>query len=226
MRTEPPRAFYDLVANAYDQWHWQTFWRNNERPVVATIVAGLRPEHRSIALDLGCGTGLYPQILANSFDRVLGCDISRRMLAEAQKKAVRELLAQASLPCLPFQRGAFDLILMTRVLSHLADLEATLAEVERCLSKQGHLIITDLDPAYDYNAMRFRSNGVLSSTPSLRHSINELNATASSLGLVQVCLHRPTWHDLKWRPSDRAAFGKVDRSGALPIFYVAVFERE
>src|SRR6266852_5967016 len=111
---------YDQGAPWYDEWPWQTFWDQNETPLV---VAACRhfPRART-ALDAGAGTGRYVAALRTVGLATTGVDISKGMLAIAAAKLGPDArLVQADLRRLPFDAASFDLVVAARVLGHLAD---------------------------------------------------------------------------------------------------------
>src|SRR5437879_4002614 len=77
---------YDLAANHYDRWAWQSFWRENEFPILLPLLLAARPRH---LLDIGVGTGAFLSYAASYLAprvRLVGIDVSRRMLKQAQSK--------------------------------------------------------------------------------------------------------------------------------------------
>src|SRR5262245_51288491 len=85
-RAKSERA-YDLAANFYDRWAWQSFWRENEFPIVLSLLLAEAP--RCAVLDVGAGTGAFLSYAAPylpSQVRLVGIDVSRRMLKHAASK--------------------------------------------------------------------------------------------------------------------------------------------
>jgi ubiquinone/menaquinone biosynthesis C-methylase UbiE len=101
------------------------------------------PETR--VLDVGCGTGNYAAALTEATScRISGVDPSRRMLDRAHDAAPWESLAQSSAESLPFGDNAFDVVISTDVIHHIADRDAYFREAVRVLQPGGHLVtITD-----------------------------------------------------------------------------------
>ena len=100
-------------------------------------------------LDAGCGDGLYLEAIGThdgAPDRLVGCDISRRILetawATAERSGVEPELAHANLERLPFADEEFDLVLCTQVIEHLLDPAAGVRELARVLKSRGTLVIT------------------------------------------------------------------------------------
>jgi SAM-dependent methyltransferase len=97
-------------------------------------------------LDAGCGDGRYLAAVARAHGaaRIVGTDISERILATARSAAVpfEPELARANLESLPFGDAEFDLVLCSQVVEHLLDVDAGLGELARVLRPNGTLILT------------------------------------------------------------------------------------
>lgn len=103
------------------------------------------PPRRQRALDIGCGTGILTLALAQSFDSVLGIDISKPMLAQAR--------ATRSAPNVHYQwgdandlavGGTFDLIVSHTTFHHLDDVGAVLRRIREQVTPGGRVIVADL----------------------------------------------------------------------------------
>ena len=95
----------------------------------------------SLALDVGCGTGLSTLALADLADRVIGCDPSAAMLARAPadpRVAYRAAPAEA----LPVPDASCDLLTAASAF-HLFDRAAFLREARRVLRPDGWLVLYD-----------------------------------------------------------------------------------
>jgi SAM-dependent methyltransferase len=102
-------------------------------------------------LDAGCGDGRFLAALPSLGPvpgRVVGTDISARILATARETArragVEPELVQANLEALPFPDGSFDLTLCSQVIEHLEEPDLGLRELARLLRPGGTLIITTM----------------------------------------------------------------------------------
>jgi SAM-dependent methyltransferase len=99
-------------------------------------------------LDAGCGDGRYFAVLAGRApsERIAGCDIAERILETARATAARAgltpELVRSNVESLPFEDGAFDLVLCTQVLEHVVDPPAVLRELARVLEPGGTLLLS------------------------------------------------------------------------------------
>ena len=98
-------------------------------------------------LDFGGGTGLLALPLAQQAKSVTLVDISERMLEQARLKAEQQDIKniqflEQDLLVNPLEQQ-FDLIVVSRVLHHMPDLDATLAMFHHHLRENGQVLIAD-----------------------------------------------------------------------------------
>jgi len=90
------------------------------------------------AVDLGCGTGLMGHELRAFCDRLEGVDLSARMLAEARRKRIYDVLVQGELQSfLGADAGGIDLVTAADVLIYCGPLPPVLAAVHAALAPAG-----------------------------------------------------------------------------------------
>ncbi len=112
-----------------------------------------RPGVRGPILDLGCGTGLLAEFLANSEvlnPEMFGLDFSYSMLSRASRK--RLPVVQASIEALPFGNEEFQVMMAFTVLRIMSDRDAdgrALHEVVRVLAPGGYFVVTVLQRSDD-----------------------------------------------------------------------------
>lgn len=98
-------------------------------------------------LDFGGGTGLLALPLAKQAKSVTLVDISEKMLEQARLKAEQQdikniQILEQDLLANPLEQQ-FDLIVVSRVLHHMPDLDATLAMFYHHLRENGQVLIAD-----------------------------------------------------------------------------------
>jgi len=98
-------------------------------------------------LDFGGGTGLLALPLAKQAKSVTLVDISEKMLEQSRLKAEQQDIKniqflEQDLLVNPLEQQ-FDLIVVSRVLHHMPDLDATLAMFHHHLREKGQVLIAD-----------------------------------------------------------------------------------
>ncbi len=141
------RTYYDAFAATYEARRHEPYHRfldDSELAVVAPLAAG-----RDV-LEVGCGTGLVLERLADVARHATGVDLSPGMLAKAHARGldVREGDATA----LPFPDASFDVTCSFKVLAHVPDLARALAEMAR-VTRPGGFVVAELYNAHSVRAL-------------------------------------------------------------------------
>lgn len=128
------------MASRYDDELWEMVPDHRHGPPDrAAWVGGLEPARA--ALDLGCGDGAVSTAIRAQ--ELTLADVSQVALARAAERlpaaATAELEPDAPLP---FDDGAFDLVVCAETLEHVRDVQILLSEVRRVLAPGGRLALT------------------------------------------------------------------------------------
>ena len=108
-------------------------------------------------LDVGCGTGLFINEIAQMVKEIIGIDISRRMLAIAQKTCKN--LGNVNLICadadyMPFQNKIFDKIVSFTLLQHMPKMDHTHKEFLRITKEDAIIFLTFTKKAFDLGEVK------------------------------------------------------------------------
>lgn len=130
------------------------------------VARAARLDEASRVLDLACGPGIYARPFARrlSEGRVVGLDLSRPMLAYAQRRRCAEGLANLDLVRgsaldLPFAAASFDVVNCCGALHLFPDVPRVLGEVYRVLAGGGRFttaVVRAGDRPRDRRAVRLR----------------------------------------------------------------------
>jgi len=114
-----------------------------EEPAVWGLLEPLPPGR---ALDAACGTGRHARRLVELGHAVTGVDMTAEMLDLARVSVPQARFDEGDLTALPYDDGAFDVIVCGLAIAHVAALDGAIAELARVLAPGGHLIISALHP--------------------------------------------------------------------------------
>ena len=113
--------------------------------LVAAMVTELpiEPSKSLDVLDVGCGTGLCGPLLAPYARRMVGVDLSAKMLVQAEERHVYDALVKGELTAyLADSVGAFDLVVSADTLVYFGALEAVVGAAAAAMRPGGRLIFT------------------------------------------------------------------------------------
>lgn len=152
-----PRADAGYVRHLFDQFAADYDMRMRGRlgyaaPAILRDLAGLliEPGRAFDILDLGCGTGLSGLAFKPIAKRLVGVDLSPKMLAEARRLGIYDTLLEGDVEVLPEgAKGRFDLIVAADVLVYLGDLAKLFATVRDRLAPDGLWLFTTEKSAAD-----------------------------------------------------------------------------
>jgi ubiquinone/menaquinone biosynthesis C-methylase UbiE len=147
-RPGPDQWFFDVWSRFYDAPLVQ---RLTYRPEHDAVLRGLRRAPPASVLDIGCGTGLLAARVREEFPaaKVVGCDFSRGMLAQAAEHGRVQALVQGSALTLPFGAGAFEAVVSTEAFHWFPDQDAALREFFRVLVPKGRLLVSLVNPPFE-----------------------------------------------------------------------------
>jgi ubiquinone/menaquinone biosynthesis C-methylase UbiE len=218
---------YDLVADHYDQWAWQHFWRENEFPIMLGLL--IRAAPKLGVLDVGVGTGAflsYALPCLNADVPLAGIDVSAGMLKCARSRlGSRATLVQGDVQNgLPFDNQSFDAIVMMRVANHVFNFDKAIAEVGRVLSPGGILIATDLAEEFDYDCTRIPTSKITVSIETHKHLQLDWQRALIAAEFFDPKFFRYGYSDLR-DPFAGGLNHKLDRSGRSIFQIITGYKR-
>lgn len=144
-------AAYDAIAEWYDTWIGPDALVNDPYyPAAETLMGEVAGRH---VLDLACGQGRVARHLAERGARVVGVDLSAKLLAIARRheaeapRGIAYLRADAR-DLAGVADGMFDGVLCFLALMDIAELEPTLGSVARVLRPGGWFVFAILHPCF------------------------------------------------------------------------------
>jgi ubiquinone/menaquinone biosynthesis C-methylase UbiE len=133
-------AFFDghAAADAYD-----VFTPESSNRLIETCMrlTGLKPGAR--VADLGCGSGVFTDLLDRQGYDAIGLDISPKLIALGKVKYPKVEFLEGDVEHLPFPSSSLDGILLSGLVHHLPDPMLCAAEVFRVLKPGGTFVAFD-----------------------------------------------------------------------------------
>lgn len=140
-RERPPVINYE--GSGYQTDFWVGQGREYEDAVERLALARLMPPQGVRIAEIGAGFGrLAEQYLG--YEQIVLFDYSRTLLADAAKRwgnDPRFVFVAGNLYELPLAAGVLDTLVMVRVMHHLADVPAALAQLQRVLHQRSVAVI-------------------------------------------------------------------------------------
>ncbi|TWP51593.1 class I SAM-dependent methyltransferase [Lentzea tibetensis] len=162
--------FYDGPAHDYLRyWDGRDYEHAAERIALERLLTG---EHFAHAVDVGGGYGRLSVLLHRYADRVTLAEPSRRQLDIAADVHPELETVQAQAADLPFADGSVDLVTMIRVMHHLPDPTAELAEIARVLDPVGAAVVEVANLGHFRNRLRHLGRGIPSEPVDIRSPEN------------------------------------------------------
>jgi demethylmenaquinone methyltransferase/2-methoxy-6-polyprenyl-1,4-benzoquinol methylase len=150
-KTAQVEAMFDNIAPSYDKLNHRLSW-NIDRGWRKKAIKQLAPFHPQTMLDIATGTGDFAILAARMLhpEKLIGADISEKMMEIGREKVKREGLAQTisfmKEDCmnLSFADGTFDAVTAAFGIRNFQNLDRGLSEMCRVLKPGGQLSIVEL----------------------------------------------------------------------------------
>ena len=138
------RQLFSTIADRYDlitavlSYGQDARWKK-------TLVRLARVQPGERALDLACGTGDIAFAIAAHGARVVGLDITQRMLELASRKSAAARFLTGDMASLPIRTATIDLVTTGYGLRNVPDLTGAVDEIARVLRPGGRLLSLDFN---------------------------------------------------------------------------------
>jgi ubiquinone/menaquinone biosynthesis C-methylase UbiE len=133
-------AFFDghAAADAYD-----VFTPESNVRLITTCMRLARMGRGARVADLGCGSGVFTDLLHNLGYDAVGLDISPKLIALGRAKYPNVEFHEGDVEHLPFATGSLDGVLLSGLVHHLPDPARCADEVFRVLKPGGSFVAFD-----------------------------------------------------------------------------------
>lgn len=189
----------------YDLFDYQQYWLGREYEDVSEKIAlkrffkviGEKPN----LIDVGGGFGRLTETYINFGKKIVLIDPSEHNLAIAREKfgkTEKIVYRKASLPDLPFADDSFEVVVMVRVMHHLADSQKTLMELSRILKPDGYLILEFANKIHFLARIKALFRGELSFTSNFKTYEKRSQESISKKKIIFLNHHpRKIFNDLQ-----------------------------
>ena len=143
---------YDATAGIYD-----TRYAEEQTAKYEAAFKSLECEDLGLVLDVGCGTGLLFDSIADKAEAVVGVDISREILLVARKHRqiygnIHLILADAD--NMPLKDGIFDHFFAMTVIQNSPNPARTLEKIKRSAKDTSRIVVTGLKRIFSKERFR------------------------------------------------------------------------
>jgi predicted TPR repeat methyltransferase len=136
-------ATFDSFASSFDAKLSKLLYRAPALVAAMLEEPGVEPTRSLDVLDAGCGTGLCGPLVAPYARRLVGVDLSAKMIAHAQERKVYDSLVKGELTTyLLSVPAAYDVIVSADTLVYFGPLEDVVAAAAGALRTGGRLVFT------------------------------------------------------------------------------------
>ncbi len=131
-----------VAVNYFLELQTKTGWAR----VLSRFVDWIAPQTGWQTLDIGCGPGMLPALLAARDCHAFGVDLNPSIFSP---QSLHADVAAADTICLPFPAGSFHLVTASNLLFLLSEPQRALGEMRRVLRRPGQIAI--LNPSENLN---------------------------------------------------------------------------
>ena len=137
---------YNKISNIYHQRRLEKKQSYNEFLEMPATLSLLKKIKNKRVLDLGCGTGIYANILKSYGANVYGIDTSLGMITIAKSYAPGIDFRVGSVYKMPYKSNYFDVIVSAFVFQHFENIDKALKEIRRVLKTNGIYVFSLSNP--------------------------------------------------------------------------------
>ena len=138
---EDARKTFDKMATKYENHYYGRL----SRIIYNKVALKIKEFKNDFILDLGCGKGLFLEIIKGYKSKLYGADVSPMMIKCAQERVGNHVeLKVADSDNLPWVDNSFDIIVCILSFHHYPSPEKSLDEMKRVLKNNGHITIAEM----------------------------------------------------------------------------------
>jgi ubiquinone/menaquinone biosynthesis C-methylase UbiE len=143
---------YDLTAHIYD-----IRYAEEQTAKIEAVMESINMEKEGSVLDVGCGTGLLFEYVANKAEAIIGLDISRETLLQAKRRArkfANIFLVLADSDNVPLKEDVFSHVFALTLIQNTPNPPKTLNEIKQVSKQNAVIIVTGLKKKFPIKAFK------------------------------------------------------------------------
>lgn len=175
---------FDNCADTFDQQLVEGLSYSVPRELVAAVVAtdAVAPPPWDV-LDLGCGTGLVGAEIAQQAKRLVGVDLSPKMIQRARERGIYTELICGELMAALTSARLYDVVIAGDVFVYVGKLDAVVPAARQCL-RPGGVLAFSVESAEDIPAAAGAKDYWLGPTGRYAHQADYIRNLASGSGFT------------------------------------------
>jgi ubiquinone/menaquinone biosynthesis C-methylase UbiE len=135
---------YDTTASIYDRRYAE-----EQAAKVEAALKNVSIEKEGLILDVGCGTGILFDHVADEADGIIGVDFSKKCLLQAKERIFNKSLQNvqlilADVDNMPFHNEVFNTVFAMTILQNMPSPSETLAEIKRVSINDALFVVSGL----------------------------------------------------------------------------------
>ncbi|MFC1696826.1 class I SAM-dependent methyltransferase [Nanoarchaeota archaeon] len=147
--TKYTKDIYDTFGDKYHHFRKTVpNFFNSKIEIPATLSFIDKVKGKKI-IDLGCGSGIYADLLIKKGAKVFGIDISKKLIEIAKQEVPKGKFKVANFEKLPYKKHTFDIAISALALHYVKDWNKVFKEVNRVLKKGGIFIFSTGNPVME-----------------------------------------------------------------------------
>lgn len=131
--------FFDNLGESHE---YNVFTPDANQKIIDTLITLLKPSQDSPLIDLGCGSGIFTQLLSDRGYDCIGVDLSHNLLLRGKRESSLHFI-QADVEALPFADNSVETIVLSCLIHHLPDPSLCIKELYRVLKPTGRFVAFD-----------------------------------------------------------------------------------
>jgi malonyl-CoA O-methyltransferase len=143
---------YDLTAHIYDMRYAE-----EQTAKIEAVMQSINMEKEGSVLDVGCGTGLLFNYVANKAEAIVGSDISRETLLQAKRRArkfANVFLVLADSDNVPLKGDVFSHVFALTLIQNTPNPLKTLNEIKQVSKQDAVIVVTGLKKKFPIKAFK------------------------------------------------------------------------